>query len=286
MMSRRKIGLVLSGGGAKGAGQLGMMLYLAEQGLQPEFISGISVGSLNATFWAQEGDLHLLERLWREIKGNSDIYKNNWFRPWKLIRSIYDNTPLWKKIKKYIDLDKLKQSPIELKIGTVQLQTGAYLLVDKTHHDFQKMLLASTAIPMVFPAITYEGRQYVDGGVRDSAPLKPAIQAGCDQIFVLHCYPLEIGEQMRDFHNLVNIGIRSLAILYNEVLRNDINTCEDINKAVNKGVAFRGGKYRFIELKLIAPAKDQSFGDELDFSPQLIARNIDLGYQIAKEKLE
>ncbi|MDZ7377269.1 MAG: patatin-like phospholipase family protein, partial [candidate division KSB1 bacterium] len=64
MMSRRKIGLVLSGGGAKGAGQLGMMLYLAEQGLQPEFISGISVGSLNATFWAQEGDLHLLERLW------------------------------------------------------------------------------------------------------------------------------------------------------------------------------------------------------------------------------
>lgn len=115
-MSKRKIGIVLSGGGTKGAGQLGMMLFLEEQGLHPEFISGISVGSLNATFWAQEGDLRLLERLWREIKGNSDNHKKNWLRPWKLIRSIYDHTPLWKKIKQYIDLDKLKQSPIELKL--------------------------------------------------------------------------------------------------------------------------------------------------------------------------
>lgn len=284
-MAKKKIGIVLSGGGAKGAGQLGMMLYLEERGLQPEFISGISVGSLNATFWAQEGNLHLLERLWREIKGNSDIYQTNWLRPWKLIRSIHDNTPLWKKIKQYVDLDKLKQSPIELKIGAVQLQSGAYLLVDKTHRDFQKMLLASTAIPMVFPAVTYKGREYVDGGVRDSAPLKPAIQSGCDQIYVLHCYPLELDEQMRDFHNLVSIGIRSFAILYNELLRNDINTCEKINKAVCAGMGFEGGKYRFIELKLIAPAKDQSFGDELDFSPQLISKNIDLGYKIAKEKL-
>ncbi len=285
-MAGKKIGLVLSGGGARGAGQLGMMLYLAEQDIQPDFISGISVGSLNATFWAQDGNLKLLEQIWRGIRRNSDIYKSNWLRPWRLCRAIYDNKPLWRKIQRYVDLAKLRQSPIDLKIGVVQLQSGAFILINKTHPDFLKMLLASTAIPVVFPAVNYQGHQYVDGGVRDIAPLKAAIQAGCDSIYVLHCYSLEMEEQQKDYGNLGMIGIRSFAILYNEIMKNDIKTCEEINKALVAGRKFPGKKYRLIELKLIAPAKDQSFGDELDFSPQKIANNIALGYQIAKKKLE
>lgn len=285
-MAGKKIGVILSGGGAKGAGQLGMMLYLAKQGIQPDFLSGISVGSLNAALWAQEGNLQLLEQIWRGIRGNSDIYKSNWLRPWRLFRAVYDNQPLWRKIQRHVDPEKLKESPIELKVGVVQLQSGAFMLFNKNHPDFKKMLLSSAAIPVVFPAVKYQGRQYVDGGMRDSAPLKTAIQAGCDLIYILHCYSLEMEEEEKDYANLAMIGIRSFAILYNEIIGNDIKTCEGINKALVAGRKFPGKNYRLIELKLIAPGKDQSFGYELDFSPKKIASNIELGYQIAKERLE
>ncbi len=285
-MPKEKIGVVLSGGGAKGSGQLGMMKYVYETGVRPSYISGISVGSLNATLWAQEESLDLLEELWRGIKGNSDVYRKNWFRPWKLYRSLFDNKPLKRKVKKYINPNKLKTSPIELQIGVVQLQSGTYRTVDKFHSDYISMLLASTAIPVVFPAVSSQGHEYVDGGVRNVAPLKAAIDFGCSKIYILHCYSLDAAEEEKKFKDLVSIGIRSFAIMYNEILQNDIETCEAINQAIKSKRAPLDKNYQLVELIMVAPPLDQQFGFELDFSPLQIEKNIALGYQIAKESLE
>jgi len=285
-MSAEKIGVVLSGGGAKGSGQLGMMKYVYEKGVRPDFISGVSVGALNATMWAQEQNLDLLENLWRDIKGNSDIYRKNWLRPCKLRRSIYDNKPLKQKINKYIDIEKLKNSPIELQIGVAQLQSGEYSLVNKFHQHYNLMLLASTAIPVVFPAVSWQGHEYVDGGVRDVAPLKAAIDFGCTQIYILHCHSLEMEVEEKKFNNLVEIGIRSFVIMFNENLKNDIEACGLINQAVRSKSAPAEKNYQLVELIMIAPPVDQQFGSELDFSPSRIARNIELGYEIAKKILD
>lgn len=284
-MSDEKIGVVLSGGGAKGSGQLGMMKYVYEKGIRPDFISGVSVGSLNATMWVQEENLDLLEDLWRGIKGNSDIYKKNWLRPCKLYRSLYDNSPLKRKIDNYVDTEKLKNSSIELHIGVVQLQSGAYSIVDKFHVDYKSMLLASTAIPVVFPAVTWQENQYVDGGVRNVAPLKAAVDFGCTKIYLLHCYSLEMVTQKKEFKDLVNIGIHSFAIMYNEILKTDIKALERINQALMAGKKFPEKKYRLIELIIVEPPVDQQFGFELDFSPSQISSNIELGYEIAKNIL-
>lgn len=285
-MPNEKIGVVLSGGGAKGSGQLGMMKCVYETGVRPSYISGISVGSLNATLWAQEENLNLLEALWRGIKGNSDVYRKNWFCPWKLYRSLLDNKPLKRKIDKYIDPDKLKNSPIELQIGVVQLQSGAYSIVDKFHPKYADMLLASTSIPVVFPSVRWDGNNYVDGGVRNAAPLKAAIDFGCTKIYILHCYSLDMMEQGRKYKDLGTTGIRSFVILYNELLQNDIETCESINQAVRTKQAFPGKNYRVVELTMIQPPVDQQFGFELDFSRSQIEENIELGYRVAKDTLE
>lgn len=285
-MSAETIGVVLSGGGAKGSGQLGMIKYAYEKGIRPDFISGISVGSLNATLWAQEQNLDLLASLWRGIKGNSDIYRKNWFRPCKLYRSLYDNKPLKRKINKYVDTEKLKNSPIELQIGVVQLQSGAYLIVDRFNDDYQNLLLASTAIPVVFPAVSWQKREYVDGGVRNVAPLKQAIDFGCTSIYIFHCYSLEFVPEEKKIKNLVNIGVRSFAVMYNEILKNDINTVERINQAIRAKATFPGKNYRLLKINMVQPPVDQQFGFELDFSPSKIAENIDLGYEIAKNVLD
>ncbi|UCE06218.1 MAG: patatin-like phospholipase family protein, partial [bacterium] len=272
-------------GGAKGAGQLGMMKYVYEKGIRPDFISGISVGSLNATMWAQEENIDLLESLWRGMRKNSDIYKKNWWKPWKLCKSLYDNTPLKRKINEYVDTQKLKNSPIDLKIGVVQLQSGEYSIIDKSHSNYKSMLLSSTSIPVVFPAVTLEGNQYVDGGVRNVAPLKSAIDYGCTKIYLLHCFPLEMDEQKKTFKNTARIGIRSFWIMYNEILREDIKTCQQINKDIEEGRSDPEKNYRAIDLIIVAPTPERQFGDILEFSPSQITRDIDLGYQIAKEIL-
>ena len=285
-MSAEKIGAVLSGGGAKGSGQLGMMKYVYEKDIRPDFISGVSVGALNATMWTQEENLDLLESLWRNITGNSDIYRKNWLRPCKLRRSLYDNKPLKRKIDKYVDTEKLKMSPLELQIGVSQLQNGEYSIVNKFHSDYKSMLLASTAIPVVFPAVSWQGHEYVDGGVRNVAPLKAAIDFGCTKIYILHCHSLEMVAEEKKFNNLVDIGIRSFVIMFNENLKNDIETCKKINQAVRSKTAPAEKNYRIVDLILIEPPVDQQFGFELDFSPSRIEKNIELGYEIAKKVLD
>lgn len=285
-MSAEKIGVVLSGGGAKGSGQLGMIKYAYEKGIRPDFISAISVGSLNATLWAQEENLDLLENLWQGIKGNSDIYRKNWLRPCKLYRSLFDNKPLKRKIKKYVDTEKLKNSPIEMQIGVVQLQSGAYMIVDKSNANYKDLLLASTAIPVIFPAVRWQGNEYVDGGVRNVAPLKQAIDFGCTTIYIFHCFSLEIVPEEKKIKNLVDIGIRSFAVMFNEILKNDIKAVERINQAVRAKAMFPGKNYRLVKIVIVEPPVDQQFGFELDFSPSGIAENIELGYEIAKNILD
>lgn len=285
-MIETKLGVVLSGGGARGAGQLGMMKYLYEKGIHPDVVTGISVGSLNATMWAQEENLTLLESLWRGIKGNSDIYRTNWCQFWKLYRSLYDNTPLKRLIDKYVNLDKLKNCNMELKIGVVELQSGRYSIVDKFHSDYKSMLLASTTIPVAFNPVSWQGQQYVDGGVRNVAPLKASIDSGCTQIYLLHCFPLEMEEDQRTFKDTIAIGVRSFFIIINEILCNDIKTCERINTALKEGRADPQKNYRLIDLTVIAPSVDQRFADILSFSPESIEKDIELGYKIAKEALE
>ncbi len=77
MLQSTKLGLVLSGGGAKGAYQAGVVRYLAERNIQPDAVSGASIGSLNGAVVASAGNVQkaaeTLERVWHEVAENSPL---------------------------------------------------------------------------------------------------------------------------------------------------------------------------------------------------------------------
>ncbi|UZD64629.1 patatin-like phospholipase family protein [Marinobacter sp. AN1] len=77
MLQSTKLGLVLSGGGAKGAYQAGVLRYLAEQDIQPDAVSGASIGSLNGSVVAGSRNVHeaaeTLERVWHEVAESSPL---------------------------------------------------------------------------------------------------------------------------------------------------------------------------------------------------------------------
>lgn len=196
--------LVLGGGGARGSFQAGMLLELVgEQGIDFPILRGVSVGALNAAFLAQapvgsspaeslanlKTQVEALHDLWaKEIKGNFSVYaeRAGGFAGIALgADSIYSVEPLKKLIKKHLSLEELRGSGRDFAVGTVSLVTGEYEEWTPAENDFMDKLVASTAIPVVFPFVKTGRDVLVDGGARNITPLGSAFRAHPDEIYVL-----------------------------------------------------------------------------------------------------
>lgn len=193
--------LVLGGGGARGAFQVGMLQALVEEhNLDFHILRGVSVGALNAAFLAQAAadansqanlrkKVQELAHLWLQvIEGNHSVYGR---RPGGLAAlaagadSLFTVAPLKKLIASWLDLNAVRASQRDFAVGTVSLVTGRYQEWQPGDPKFVEKLLASTAIPVVFPYVDTGEDVLVDGGVRDITPLGSAFQAGADEIYVL-----------------------------------------------------------------------------------------------------
>lgn len=196
--------LVLGGGGARGAYQVGMLDVLVnEHGLDFKIIRGVSIGALNAAFIAQTStkpnsleQLKLsvaeLLRIWKEeIQGNRSVFEERiggFFGLALGADSLLDNEPLWKLMKKHIDADKMRQSGRDFSVGVVDLVSGGFSERSPTNSQvFLKDILASAAIPVVFPPVRRKADEQVlvDGGVREITPLSSALRAKPSEVYVL-----------------------------------------------------------------------------------------------------
>ncbi|MEW6686929.1 MAG: patatin-like phospholipase family protein [Candidatus Edwardsbacteria bacterium] len=292
----KKKALVLSGGGAKGAYQVGAVDYLLNQAkLDFDIVTGVSVGSLNASMIVQ-GEFQILKDLWLNIKKNSDIYTHH-FGGWlfSLIGkdSLYSNEPLWKLIDKYIDPKKIENSGKELRIGVVSLYTGEYYSINGRGEVpsplLKKMILASTTIPIAFSpvSVTFHSREVdetmVDGGVRNITPLKEAIDLGAEEIFIILASPPKINPGKKKYKSLIKIGIRTLDILLNEIFINDLEIMQKKNELVTSGADVLG-KWRYISFKLVQP--ESLMIDTLEFNPEKIRIAMSQGFADAEKVLE
>lgn len=184
------IALCLPGGGAAGANQAGMLKALSER-LAPgdvDLVCGASVGSLNGALYVQ-GDTQRLEDVWTNI-GRRSIY---W--PVPTLWSMVWNKPLRNLIKKNVDLHKLRGKSTVLLAQACRYRDSQETVFDQWNEDFMDGLLASAAIPVIFPAVKIRDDWYVDGGVHDNSPMMPIMRyfvesAARDlEIVVLHCDP-------------------------------------------------------------------------------------------------
>jgi NTE family protein len=196
--------LVLGGGGARGSFQVGMLLELVgRQGLDFPILRGVSVGALNAAFLAQapvgaspaaslanlETQVAALNDLWtKEIVGNHSVYAE---RPGGFAGialgadSVYSVAPLRALIAEHLSLQALRTSGRDFAVGTVSLLSGEYEEWTPAEDDFIDKLVASTAIPVVFPFVKTATDVMVDGGARNITPLGAAFRAKPDEIYVL-----------------------------------------------------------------------------------------------------
>ncbi len=293
--------LVLGGGALKGAFQAGAVMALFEGGFRPDALYGISVGGLNATFLASEANRQMAESGqidWtRAGKLLIEFWLRNITRPQDVavIRSrfrmgldtlmsrfdgLLDNSPLHNTIRQHINIDTIRQGPIRLKVGAVDVSTGEMVYVDEQHPDFLDFMFASSAIPLLMPVVQIAGdhrRAFIDGGLREVAPIREAIDDGLTHIACVACHARQLVHHKFNYRNVLNLMDRVKDITVNQIVNNDIDWAIRYAERVRRD----GGP---MHLTIIRPS-DAFDIDLMKFTSQDISGLIVKGYQAGMEEL-
>jgi NTE family protein len=238
--------LVLAGGSVKGAFQAGVIKALFEKGYQPNAIYGVSAGSLNAAYLVNQMGQQVnagtplsypqaAQDLWdfweRRITRPEclskpfNIFQLGWTALTKKFQGLVDTRPLRDLLADVLQDRNLHASPVGLKIGAVNIMEGVMHYVDPSFENFQAYLMASSAVPILMPVVKIDGQKqksYLDGGLRDVAPLQKAIQDGATEVVVIACHTEMIEGGDFDSGDLLALVDRVMDIAVNEILNADL----------------------------------------------------------------
>jgi NTE family protein len=190
MSEMPKTAFVLSGGASLGAVQAGMLRALYERGVAPDLIVGTSVGALNAAFIASRpatpATARQLADVWRAVS-RWNVFPLNpltgFFGFFGARDHLVSDHGLRKLAADNLEVGLLEESPIPLHVITTDLLSGRELRLSRG--DALEALIASAAIPGIFPAVKLDGRLLIDGGVANNTPIVDAIELGAERIYVL-----------------------------------------------------------------------------------------------------
>jgi NTE family protein len=189
-----KTAFVLAGGGSRGAVQIGMLAELVDRGIRADRVYGASVGAINGAAYASNPTPEGIERLaeiWRKLKGDDIFPRSVLDGPWLFLQkrpAVHANTGLRTIIEEGIDFEQIEDAAVPFELVTTSLTDGRERWI--AHGNAVEAILASSAIPSIFPPVTIDGDMLVDGGVVNNVPISRALAAGCTRIFVLLCGPL------------------------------------------------------------------------------------------------
>ena len=203
--------LVLQGGGALGAYQAGVYEALADSGHAPDWISGISIGAVNAALIAGNPPERRVERLrefWEVVSSRllaepimpgeqaRSLFNEasasfaamfglpGFFEPRippaiafppgaSQALSVYETQPLRRTIERLVDFDLINDGDVRLSVGAVNVRTGNFVYFDSRHNPITPdHIMASGALPPGFPPIEIDGEYYWDGGLVSNTPLQ------------------------------------------------------------------------------------------------------------------
>ncbi|MCF0073129.1 patatin-like phospholipase family protein [Dyadobacter sp. CY261] len=291
--------LVLGGGSMKGAFQVGVIQAVLENGFEPDMVYGISVGALNTTFLANETGKHkaenrkidwplagrkLLEFWIKNITQPQDIstLRSRVMLGMNTLMSrfdgIVDPSPLHMLIRKHLNDDYLRNTPIQAKAGAVNIETGEMKYVSTKDPHYVDFVYASSSIPMLMPAIEIDNQLYLDGGLREVAPIREAIDDGATEIVLIGCHsPLLYQPEGINARNLITLIERVRDITVNQIVNNNIQWAESYVDRSN----LRGKPMKLTVIRPSAPL----FLDLQHFNSEDISRLIIEGYRTGVESI-
>ena len=326
-IDKKKIGLILSGGGARAAYQVGVLKaihkILPKDSANPyDIIAGTSAGAINGVALASYAENHRigirhLERIWNSFTPEQ-IYRTDFkgitSTLLKLVRttligrkykhdkvSLLDNSPLRALLSRVIQFDNIQKAIDNgalyamsvtgsgLESGeSVSFFQGHYSIVNWQRHrriGYRSRvtvdhLLASSAIPMIFPSIKINTEHYADGAVRQLAPISPALHLGAEKVLVIGvsgvAHKRKELVQESNYPTPAKIMGHMLNAAFLDSMETDVERLQRINRTVERiPEALRikhGMKLKPIELLEINPSDslDEIAGRHVDELPRIL----------------
>jgi NTE family protein len=206
-----RVALVLQGGGALGAYQAGVYQALHEEGMEPDWVCGVSIGAINSAIIAGNPPAKRLERLrafWETITarkvwhytpdgdayrkarnmassfmtttlGQPGFFKPHEMNPWlspagaKTATSYYDTSPLKQTLLDLVDFDLINARKTHFAVGAVNVVTGNFQYFDNVKEVIEpEHVMASGALPPALPMVKIGTDYYWDGGIVSNTPLQ------------------------------------------------------------------------------------------------------------------
>ena len=290
-----KRALVVSAGSSKGAFSVGVIKHLVgDLKIDYNILCGVSAGSLIASQLGmfRSGEEEKASQALIDTWANADqssIYKQ-WvpFGPfaglWK--SSIFNSQPLVDRIKEKINVDAIRISGKEVRVGATSLVTGEYRVFSQWDDNFIKCILASSAIPAALIPVEIDGELHADGAIKETTPIKSAIELGAETIDVVLTESESLSDASFKTPNAVSVGLRALSLVTSQIMVNDLqkaflynelltalskDTIKQIPKLANK---------RPIKINVYRPEIDLS-QNPIIFSKEDMKNMIAIGYNTA-----
>lgn len=308
----KRTGLVLPGGGARGAFQVGVLKALAEKmppGSSNPFpvISGTSAGAINSVVLASKARrfrvaVAELERVWGNFHSNQVFRTDSltmlkssmhWLSSIVLggyivgtPKSLLDNSPLRAELSRNIRFPRIQDAIDNGFLEAVAVTAAGYGSARSTtffqgtescrswsrtrragvrHVLNLDHLMASIAVPMIFPPVSIGGEYFGDGAMRQATPLSPAIHLGADRLLVIGirdeaALPMPSPEVQQPYPSFANIAGYMLDTLFMDGLYSDLERMTRINQLIDavepKQRSGALAKMRPIDTMVVLPSKD------------------------------
>ena len=312
-LGQPKTGLVLTGGGARAAYQVGVLkaisklVFKSQCGNPFPIISGTSAGAINATVLASYAHsptvgIRSLEKVWQNFtvdqifrsdfrgivhnaaRWTKSIFIHEYHKTRQL--SLLNNRPLKDLLARVIHYQNIQRAIDNNQLDALCITASGYTTGQsvsffqgktdinnwKRHRRVgcqtqieRKHLLASSSIPLVFPAVKVNREFFGDGSVRFLSPISPAIHLGADRILVVGVDPIKEEKERRPrtthYPTTADIAGHVLDSVFVDSLDSDLERIKRINKTLNlipEETRKKETKLRTIETLAISPSKDLS----------------------------
>jgi len=209
-----KLGLVLSGGGARGVAHLGAIQAMLERGMVPKIISGVSSGAIVGALYASgKQPKEILEilvktRIFRYIRPS---WSRVGFFNMERLKTIYNL---------YLPVKSFEELQLPLIVSAVDLKEGKSVYFSQG--ELINPILASTSIPVIFAPLDFNEGTLVDGGILNNLPVEPLI-AHCDFIIGIHVNPPHRDFSVRSFKSMLE---RTFHLAVQNNVRERIKYCD------------------------------------------------------------
>ncbi len=209
-----KLGLALSGGGAKGFAHCGALQALEDFGLKPDIIAGTSAGAIAGALYAAGNT---------PVEISKMFFGKEFTHFVKLLipkSGLFDHAPFQAFLEENLKVKTIEELGIPMCVVASDLDNGVSKVF--TEGDLAPRVLASCALPVIFNPVVIDGIHYVDGGIFQNFPVS-AIRSQCEKVIGVNVSPI-ISDDYK--HNIVKIAMRSYHFMFRANAVEDCQMCD------------------------------------------------------------